>query len=344
MSTTPLHTRLITVRLSRAEDECVLVKGRLVDVRKRGIVPMPGKLRGPGVIHDMGATVWLERRGLIIRRIEPAMYTYPFLAAPQTRGEWCGGRLGDIQQLVGLELPATERYGEKLTELIGGPRGCFHMFTLLRLLGPSAVWAIRCEHKQADSAGDFRPEPGSPISARSIIVDGIMREDRQLELHSVLSDIHYPFGPAGPSLDEAPETSIETAVSLRTGLPELKAADVAGRTRRSGPGLKQVSPWEPVEAVARLDGLRLHKGFSAGVQRLFGDADGTQPLTLLVLAMAPVVMQCLPGLVDLLDLAKQLGKGPHPAIDSCHIWRTGGPLEARERARMSAPPTPPRTR
>jgi hypothetical protein len=56
-----------------------------------------------------------------------------------------------------------------------------------------------------------------------------------------------------------------------------------------------------------------------------------RPATHLVLMLAPVVMQCIPSLIDELEIGRRRAEGPHAAIDSCHMWRAGGPLEAMQR-------------
>ena len=116
MSPTPLHTRLISLRLSWADDETFLAEGRLMDVRKRAIVPLAGSIQGPGIIHDMAVRVWLGAADLKIRRVEPVMSAYPFAPSAQTRGESCPDRVADVQRLLGLRLP--DGYGDAVMELL----------------------------------------------------------------------------------------------------------------------------------------------------------------------------------------------------------------------------------
>jgi hypothetical protein len=318
---------MITLRVEWGAGGRIEVDGRLVDLRKRGIVPLAGTIQGPGIVHDMAARVQLEPGSLRVLAVAPAMNAYPFAPSRQTGGEGCPAKLGDVQQLLGLSL--ADGYGDAVMERIGGPRGCFHVLTLLRLLGPSVVWAMGRD--RARTSGPRAPAPGSRIFARSVIVDGHWHGGTDLELHGRLSDVLFPPGAETLPLQEELEQGFEAEVDLGVSLPAMTARTPAGRVRESGPGVGNVGPWRPVEALGRLDGLALRKGFSARVQELFEDPAGAQPLTHLALMLAPVVMQCIPSLIDELEIGRRRAEGPHAATDSCHMWRAGGPLEAMQR-------------
>ena len=327
MASAPLHTRMITLRLRWDSDGQLEADGRLVDLRKRGIVPLAGAIQGPGIVHDMAARVSIDPDSLRVVALAPAMNAYPFAPSPQTRGEGCPARLGDVQQLVGLSL--AEGYGDAVMERIGGPRGCFHVLTLLRLLGPSVVWAMSRERARG---GARRPgAPGSPIFSRSVIVDGQWRGGTDIDLHGTISDVHFASGAETLPLQEELERGFEAEVDLGVSLPAMAAQTPSGRMRESGPGVGNVGPWQSIDSIARLDGIALRKGFSARVQELFGDSAGLEPATHLVLMLAPVVMQSIPSLIDELQIGRRRAEGPHAAIDSCHMWRAGGPLELMQR-------------
>ena len=137
----------------------LVAAGRIFDLRKRGLVPLAGKLQGPGVVHDMAVRLQLEYPSLRIRGIEPTMSAFPFAPGPATRGESCADRLPDVQRLVGASL--RDGYGPTVVEQVGGPRGCFHIFTLLRLIGPTIEWAV--EREQARRPGSGRGA-GPPVA------------------------------------------------------------------------------------------------------------------------------------------------------------------------------------
>ena len=49
----PLHTRALSVTLAVRADGKLDVHGSIVDLRKRGFVPVAGDLQASGIIHDM---------------------------------------------------------------------------------------------------------------------------------------------------------------------------------------------------------------------------------------------------------------------------------------------------
>lgn len=322
MSPIPLHTRMISLRLAWGEPATVVAEGRIFDLRKRGIVPMAGKLRGPGVVHDMAVRTALSYPDLRIDAIDASMSAFPFAGGPLTHGEGCLDRLPDVQRLVGASL--RQQYGPVLMDAVGGPRGCFHVFTLLRLLGPTVEWAVERERaRRPDHAG---AAAGSPIFARSVIVDGTKGEGLHIGLRGVLSDIHYPPGADALPLEEELEESFEATADLETEIPSMAISAAGARVRRSGPGVDAVGTWAPVARAADLVGRVMMKGYTAEVQSLFADTNGLEPLQHLLFMLAPALMQCMPSLVEELEVRPRRAESPQAAIDSCHMWRANGPL------------------
>jgi hypothetical protein len=322
MSLIPLHTRMISLRLVWGMPGLVVADGRIFDLRKRGIVPMAGKLRGPGVVHDMAVRLELDYPDLRIRAVEASMSAFPFAGGPMTRGEGCPDRLADVQQLVGTSL--REQYGAILMDAVGGPRGCFHVFTLLRLLGPTVEWAVEREQSRRPNQGCVAV--GSPIFVRSVVVDGSKGEGLQIGLRGVLSDIHYPPGADALPLEEELEESFEATADLETEIPSMAITAASARVRRSGPGVDAVGKWEPVGRAGAMVGHLILKGYTAEVQEIFAGSNGLEPLQHLLFMLAPALMQCMPSLVEELEVRPRRVESPHAAIDSCHMWRADGPL------------------
>ncbi len=323
MFLTPLHTRMISLRLSWGAADSVVAQGRIFDLRKRGIVPLAGKLQGPGVVHDMAVRLQLEYPSLRIRDIEPSMSAFPFAPGPATGGEGCADRLPDVQRLVGASL--RDGYGPALIENVGGPRGCFHIFTLLRLVGPTIESVVKREERRHAGTGAARIA-GSPLFARSVIVDGMKGEGISIVLRGMLFDLHYPPGADALPLEEEMEASFEATADVEIGVPSMEVAVSSGRVRRSGTGKEAPGSWESVPAVAELIGQSMMKGYSAQLQQLFaGQADLT-PLQHLLFMLAPTLMQCFPSLAEELEMRPRRAEGPHAAVDSCHMWRADGPL------------------
>ena len=319
MSLTPLHTRMISVRLTWGEPGSLHAAGRIFDLRKRGIVPLAGKLKGPGVVHDMAVSIDLDLPELRIRRIEPVMQAFPFAPSPATRGEGCPDRLPDVQRLVGVSL--REGYGPAVTERVGGPLGCFHIFTLLRLIGPTIESVVRREGTAARAA-----VPGSPLFARSVVMDGLKGEGLSIVLRGTLFDLYYRPGADALPLEEELEASDEAVADLQVEVPGITISAAQGRVRRGGPGVERVGAWDAVPLVGDLVGRPMLKGYTAQVQEVFAARADVEPLQHLLFMLAPTLMQCFPSLAEELELRPRRAEATHGAVDSCHMWRADGPL------------------
>jgi hypothetical protein len=325
MSLTPLHTRMISLRLTWGEAGRLEATGRIFDLRKRGLVPLGGKLQGPGVVHDMAVRLQLDYPALRIQAIEPSMSAFPFAAGPATSGESCVDRLPDAQRLVGTSL--RDGYGPALFEQVGGPRGCFHVFTLLRLLGPTIEWAVAREQARRPDTGSVAA--GSPLCARSVIVDGMKAAGFGLVLRGMLFDLHYPPGADALPLEEEMDESFEATADVEIELPSMGIVASAGRIRRAGPTIAAPGEWRDVAAAGELVGRAMFKGYTAQVQALFGSGTEMQPLVHLLFMLAPAMLQCMPSLIEELNVRPRRAEGTHAAVDSCHMWRAGGPLLGR---------------
>jgi len=330
MSVTPLHTRMISLHLSWGEADALLAVGRIFDLRKRGLVPLGGKLQGPGVVHDMAVRLQLDYPTLRIRAVEPTMSAFPFAPGPGTRGESCPDRLPDVQRLVGATL--RDGYGPTVMEQVGGPRGCFHIYTLLRLVGPTIEWAVAREQARRPATGAV-PAPGSPLFARSVIVDGMKAAGFGLVLRGMLFDLHYRPGADALPLEEEMDASFEATADVEIELPSMSIVTSSGRVRRAGPAIAAPGEWETVATASELVGRAMFKGYTAHVQALFGEDAKMQPLVHLLFMLAPTMLQCMPSLIEELNVRPRRAEGTHAAADSCHMWRANGPL-------LAAPPWP----
>lgn len=315
----PLHTRLIQMRLRWAAVDRLAVEGRLTDLRKRAILPFGGRLRGPGVVHDMSVRITIDTPSLTIVEVEPRMDAYPYEASPETGGERCPGRLGDVQRVVGLKLERS--YGDDLASRIGGAAGCFHIFTLLRLIGPAVVAALGEELPRAALAAPERRVAGETLFARSIVVDGFMAAEAEVVLHGSLTDVFQQIAdPAGEELRGGTEVTMQ----LHTSLPAMTVDALEGRIRSFGADAFAPKQWTPLSQLPELAGVAIRKGFSARVEEILGA--GAVPPLHLVFMMAPVVMQCMPSLLDAMSVGLDGARGTGTAPNSCHMWRAEGPL------------------
>ena len=78
------------------------VRGEVIDLRKRGLVPVPHRVQLPGVIHRMALEAQRRRRRAARRRARGrASRSSPSSPRQQTRGESCRDPAGALQALVG---------------------------------------------------------------------------------------------------------------------------------------------------------------------------------------------------------------------------------------------------
>lgn len=301
----PLHTRLLTLALATEGEREYAAHGRVLDVRKRGRVPLAGLLNGPGVVHDMELRLTLGRDDLRIRSAALRMSEVPFPSGPGTGGESCRDNEAGVGRIVGIALGGA--VGPALYRAVGGPRGCFHVFTLLRLLAPSVVWAVR--HGLARTAGRS--------FVRTIVVDGFGVEPH-LRMRGTLTDVHYAAGSV-ERLGEAFEGEVEAEVTV----PDLVVERVEARHRRG----TLVWTDDGLATLPALAGASLARGYSLKVDELIPAT--LAPMRELLLMVQPTVFQCMPSLgAEVGSMRRSRREGPGSAADSCSLWRQDGPLLA----------------
>jgi hypothetical protein len=299
----PLHTRLMTLTLAAEGEDEYAASGRVLDVRKRGMVPLAGFLNGPGVVHDMELRLTLGRDDLRIRSAALRMRAVPFPSGPGTGGESCRDNEAGAGRIVGIALDGSVAPG--LYRAVGGPRGCFHVFTLLRLLAPSVVWAVR--HGLARTAGR--------AFVRTIVVDGFDSEPH-LRMRGTLTDVHYASGSP-----ERVAHVFEAEVEAEVTLPDLAVGALEARHRRG----TQAWTDDGLAGLPALAGASVARGYSLRIAELIPTT--LAPLRELLLMVQPTVFQCMPSLAAG-SMRRGRREGPGSAADSCSMWRHDGPLLA----------------
>jgi hypothetical protein len=218
------------------------------------------------------------------------MGTVPFEHGPKTRGEGCRDIVPRYLELVGTKIDAS--YAMRVLGLVGGPSGCFHILSLAQCL-PLAV-----EAAVASGAEEFR---------------------RRIHVRAVTDD-SVRLGMRGSLDDDAGGVSVRVAdLSLSLAVPGFRITAAEGRVGAAG-----------VVTAGALAGLSIAKGFTAAALEAIGAGDGSRELAALVIAVTPVVPQASGALAGFLNLSPEqkvrAARAGNPQVDSCHMWRSGGPL------------------
>jgi hypothetical protein len=321
----PLHTRTLSVTLSASDGGAVAFDAYVLDLRKRGFVPVAGDLQGTGIIHHMQLAGALDPAARTITCIAARMPTVAFEASAASQGESCRDLIGRVDQLAGT--PIETAWARALGAEIGGPRGCSHVLTLAQLLGPTAAWAL--DEDQRLLASPPRPA-GERIFRRDVTVDGY-ELDGGLYLTLQMNDLHFaPIAPGGAAADRF-AAQLELRAATHLTMPEMTVVDVVLGERRRDSATFETAGWrERPEHAAALAGASLRSGISARLLSQFADAPDDRPLLDALLMLAPATVQCLASFIDTwtqVPWMRQGGgneTGGYP--DSCWMWRRDGAL------------------
>jgi hypothetical protein len=337
----PLHTRALRVRLTQRPDGRLDADAYVLDVRKRGFVPVGGDVQGPGIVHHMtlaGVVDPISRRLDSIVAAQPAV---AFEAAAVTRGESCRDPIRRIQALAGAVLDRT--FAKRLSTELGGPLGCSHLLTLAHLLGSTIAWALDRTPDGSMGATPARPSwrAGERVFCRDVVIDGHEPAAGRMQLAVQLTDFWCAPAPAvAPPMDRFASEG-EVRVLATVEMQGITVTEIAATERRRGRADIEQAPWRPRgDAVHACIGLRLLRGAARELVRQFGGADDDRPLLDALLMLAPAFVQCAAGLsepwaVAYLGSASVVAMGGFP--DSCYMWRRGGALDER---RQSEEPPP----
>ncbi len=325
----PLHTRTLSVALTHAVPPTIAFAAYVLDLRKRGFAPVGGDLQTTGIIHHMRLDGRLERDSARIASIDAQMPAVAFEASPATGGESCRDLIGRVEHLAGRALDGG--YAGAVGAEIGGPRGCSHILTLARLLGPTVSWAL-AEDERLQGAAPAR-RAGERIFRRDVIVDGYEPAPGELALTLQLNDLHFAPAPALATPMQRFAAQREITASAAVEMKELILRQLAASERhREGSDIQSAAWRTRDDRVAPLVGRSLRSGISAAVLQHFGDAGPDGPLRVALLQLAPTIVQCFAAL-DIWALfpgggvAAETGGLP----DSCYMWRREGGLAKTRR-------------
>jgi hypothetical protein len=329
----PIHTRTLSVTFTQAEPPAITFKAYVLDLRKRGFVPVGGDLQGTGIIHHMLVEGTIDAGSRRIETITATMPTVAFEASEASGFESCRDLVGRVDHLA--QTPLDESYARRVGAEIGGPRGCSHILTLVHLIGPTASWAIDEDRRLHGDAPSRRIR--ERIFRRDVTVDGLETQGGELELALQMNDLHL-----APSAPLAPASSrfagqLEIRALARAGLLDLTIARLDLAERRRGPANFETAEWvSRAETVAPLRGLSLRAGITSALYRHFPEPGDDRPLLDALLMLAPTTVQCFAALADTwtklyggrAGAAQETGGLP----DSCYMWRREGALGKKRAA------------
>jgi hypothetical protein len=333
----PLHSRSLSVTLAARGDGRADVHGVVLDLRKRGFVPVGSDLQPSGIVHLMQLGAVVDPATGRLESVAAAQPNVAFEAAAVTEGESCRDPIGNVQQLAGETCDTG--WSKRVSAAMGGPRGCSHLLTLVQLVGSTVATALAADRERFGPAPTRRPS--ERIFRRDVIVDGHERGPGSLALALQTTDLHYaPAPPVAPSMARfAGEHEIRGLVEVdfaRYAIAGLHLAE-----RRRDVATLETAAWTDRDDVARdLVGLSLARGAAGALLARLGDAPQDRPILDGLLMLAPALIQCVAALSDGWPALAASGRwvvgmGGHP--DSCYMWRAGGALQ---RARGDGePPT-----
>ena len=331
----PLHTRSLTVSVTQREAGHLDCQASLLDLRKRGFVPVGGDLQSSGIVHQMHLAGIIDATTGTVEALEATQPSVAFEASATTGGESCRDVIGNVAGLAGTQL--GEAWPPQVASEIGGPRGCYHLVTLAHLLGSTATWALGRERTLRPDA-PARPA-GQRVFRRDVIIDGAADQQGHVTLALQLIDLHFSDAdgmvPAMTRFAESLEVQILATVELRT--MTLGAITVADR--RCPVDEVATAAWRSrLDVQERLVGMPALRGYGARVRELFGDAADDRPILDALLQLAPTLIQVFATISDAWPAAAAREGwlvGMSGYADSCYMWRRGGGLD---RARTPADP------
>jgi hypothetical protein len=337
----PLHTRSLTIVISRKSDTLWHARGDVIDLRKHGFVPMIDDIQPSGVIHMMSIELDFDPKSL---RIEQIAVDQPFIAIEASEasgGECCRDPVSRLQALRGDEMDAG--FSKRLAGQFGGALGCSHLLTLFQLMASTLPRVVELETTRA-LREKTSPPLGKCFFRRSVFVDGHEQSDKAIDVAIQLADTHSrPIQP-GDRATERLELSHEVKAFICIDRKRFKIESLEARERQRGHATLGRADWIlHTDRVAELIGAPLIPGMAGRIFRLLDDEASLRPLRDLLLQLAPGFIQITAALMDeyfekresssAADSTDRSNDKPvsKPAVasfggntNSCYMWREDG--------------------
>ncbi len=330
----PLHTRSLTIVLSRESDSLWRARGDVIDLRKTGFVPMVADIQPAGVIHMMSIELALDVESL---RIEGIDVDQPFVAieaSERTGGECCRDPAPRLLALRGEKLDSD--FAKRLSATFGGPLGCSHLLTLFHLMASTLPEAVEIERARASSEGTVHPI-GFRFFRRSIFIDGHERDRDSIDVGLQLSDTHTRPVAADAGSTDRLALFREVKALARIDRKRFRVEALSARERRRNSGTLARADWISLDdRVSDLVDHPLIPGMAGRIFGRLGDDADRRPLRDLLLQLAPGFIQITAALMDTFfeerRPSKSTGDPPEKPMvasiggntNSCYMWRENG--------------------
>jgi hypothetical protein len=337
---TPLHTRSLTIAVSRESDTLWRARGDVIDLRKKSFVPLAGDIQPSGVIHLMSIELSFDPVSLCIVAIDVDQPFVAIEATAATGGECCRDPAPRLLAMQGEHLDGN--FTKRLADRFAGPLGCSHLLTLFQLMASTIPRAVALEDERKTREGTIAPLR-VPFFRRSLFVDGFELDERSIDVVLQLADTLTRPVDAAARATERLELSHEVKALVRIDRKRFRVERLDAMERQRGHDSLGSLEWKLyTERVAPLVGSPVIPGMAGRVFGLLGDDPDARPLVDLLLQLAPGFIQIVATLMDdYFQQREDSSSGPaaktslaRPGVaalggntNSCYMWRQDGHLE-----------------
>ncbi len=113
-----IHTRDVSLATYLHNNSEIIVEGTLIDKSHGKNFDIMGKIKEPGIIHNMVVRLLIKGSPLRIAHAEAQMHHVPM--------DECKGTLVDtLEKIIGIEVKSG--YSNTIRKTIGGKNGCTHL-------------------------------------------------------------------------------------------------------------------------------------------------------------------------------------------------------------------------
>jgi len=331
----PLHTRALSIAVSRDSDSLWYARGDIIDLRKNGFVPSSYDIQPAGIIHSMNIELRFDPESL---RIEQIAVDQPFIAidpSEATEGECCRDPAPRLLDFKGDSLDAD--FTKRLGAHFGGALGCSHLLTLFQLMASTIPRAVDIENERSEREGN-ESRLGEKFFRRSVFVDGHLRDDNRIDVAVQLADTHSRPLPPNDPFTKRLESSHEWKVLATIERKRFHIESISAAERKRTFETLTSAEWiSHDDIIAPLAMAPIIPGLAGRVFRIFATGGPLQPLRDTFLQLAPGFIQIVAALMD--DYFKERARAASRAeapkaevaslggnTDSCYMWRQGSAI------------------